>query len=306
MQFFSERQRDGGCDATRHRLSITIEFWNGLIAVIDEYKGRQAFSSAFPALCTDCNMPYGIEPANMQNKIKSLIPGLKQELHQVYDWGFKIDTGAVFDLIEFLCRNIKDMSVVGSEHEYFHHFHLQSSKTSDNRTSFIEDINDLLRRNSIAFELKETGHIEPLFANGENMLLSQETRAGEEETDALIKEATRHIANRQIEEKRIALEKLWAAFERLKSINGGKKNKSAEDLINSICGSDKAMTDVIIIEFQTLTKIGNSFLIRHSEVGQNRLDSIEFIDYFFFRLYSLIVLICQRMQQTKDDIDIPF
>lgn len=34
MQFFSERQRDGGCDATRHRLSITIEFWNGLIATI--------------------------------------------------------------------------------------------------------------------------------------------------------------------------------------------------------------------------------------------------------------------------------
>lgn len=41
-------------------------------------------------------------------------------------------------------------------------------------------------------------------------------------------------------------------------------------------------------EFRELTKIGNSYSIRHSEITQKKLPNSQFIEYLYFRMLSLI------------------
>ncbi len=47
-------------------------------------------------------------------------------------------------------------------------------------------------------------------------------------------------------------------------------------------------------EARNLTNIGNTFRIRHSEVDKVEIDRESQIDYFFYRMYSLVVLLLRE------------
>jgi hypothetical protein len=120
----------------------------------------------------------------------------------------------------------------------------------------------------------------------------------------LIEEAKdRFLSN----DKQIALEKLWDAFERFKTyfleieknMTDKKKQKekkiSSEKIVSII--SENFDEEFINTEFKVLTVIGNTYSIRHHEVGKEELTS-KHINYFFFRMLSLIDL-CLSFQ-NKD------
>ena len=49
-------------------------------------------------------------------------------------------------------------------------------------------------------------------------------------------------------------------------------------------------------EFNTLTKIGNSFRIRHHETDKIEIQDIRYYDYFFNRCLSLIAIAIQYLK----------
>ena len=88
--------------------------------------------------------------------------------------------------------------------------------------------------------------------------------------------------------RREALEKLWDAWERLKTIRpGADKKATATALLNEAC-LEPYFRGELEKEAVNLTKIGNTFQIRHSETSQVQLTRDAHVDYLFHRMFALI------------------
>lgn len=97
-----------------------------------------------------------------------------------------------------------------------------------------------------------------------------------------------YISKKDYDEKKIGLEKIWDAFERLKTIEDSNKKKSINQIISIITNDNQKLADMINTEFKELTEIGNTYFIRHSETSQNKLPNEYFIEYLYFRMLSLV------------------
>jgi hypothetical protein len=93
-----------------------------------------------------------------------------------------------------------------------------------------------------------------------------------------------------------SLEKIWDAFERLKTYYEENKKVSANTLITAISSGNSLFQHHIVNEFQSLTKIGNEFQIRHFERNKVQLQSNLHIDYLFYRMSSLIHLCVESIK----------
>ena len=94
-----------------------------------------------------------------------------------------------------------------------------------------------------------------------------------------------------------AMEKIWDAFERMKTYytNLDKKasaNQIITDMSNGQVGFSKLFSD----EFKALTDIGNGFRIRHHETDKIEISDVRYYDYFFNRCLSLIALAIQYLE----------
>ncbi len=98
--------------------------------------------------------------------------------------------------------------------------------------------------------------------------------------------------------KQSAIEKLWDAFERLKTIiQPGNKKESTDKLVKLL--SNQINYDEFDNEFKNLTKIGNDYMIRHSEVDKIPITDDRIKDYLFFRMLALIDLCISKLSVTK-------
>ena len=90
--------------------------------------------------------------------------------------------------------------------------------------------------------------------------------------------------------KQIAVEKLWDAFERLKTYYSPALNKSqsATKIIDDMSGSNADFKAMYETEFKALTNIGNSFRIRHHETTKIDITDNRQYDYFYKRCLALI------------------
>lgn len=118
------------------------------------------------------------------------------------------------------------------------------------------------------------------------LLFDNQAQTADEELNILIKEAKERFYNPK--DKQIAVEKLWDAFERIKSYFDKNKKISANKLVNLI--SDKFDKETMENEFNLLTKIGNNYRIRHHEIGKIEITEDEHLNYLFFRMLSLLDL----------------
>lgn len=125
------------------------------------------------------------------------------------------------------------------------------------------------------------------------LLFATKAETEDEYLNKLIEEAKDRFFNPN--DKHIALEKLWDAFERLKTYFDLEKKQSADKL--SMLISQNFEKDFIDEEFKRLTTIGNSYQIRHHERGKKELTKTH-INYFFFRMLTLIDL-CLTLLEEK-------
>ena len=94
-----------------------------------------------------------------------------------------------------------------------------------------------------------------------------------------------------------AVEKIWDAFERIKTYYSTlDKKKSAEKIINDISYGNEHIKKMFDNEFKVLTDTGNSYRIRHHEI--NKIDIIKELHYKYFykRCLALISVIVENLQ----------
>lgn len=90
--------------------------------------------------------------------------------------------------------------------------------------------------------------------------------------------------------KQIAVEKIWDAYERLKTYYAPELNKSdsANKIIEQMSAGDKNFKEMYEAEFNALTKIGNNYRIRHHEKNKINITDSRQYDYFYKRCFALI------------------
>lgn len=202
-------------------------------------------------------------------------------------------THVVLDMVEFCWRNVGHPIRKGY-HNFFKHHHLEFD-IEKGQKNFCDWINTIFRRNSLAYELKPNGRVERLVpAVLRKTLRSFST--GDAELDNLLEKAQKKFLDPRVSVRREALQSLWDAWERLKTCcdPSGKKKKGITSLLNVVSGGLPKLRDTLEEEPKNLTDIGNSFLIRHSEVSQEKVVDSTHVDYLFYRLFVFIHLFVER------------
>lgn len=127
------------------------------------------------------------------------------------------------------------------------------------------------------------------------LLFDNQNQTDDNELNKLIQEAKNRFFNPS--DKHIAIEKLWDAFERIKTYFESDKKQSTQKLIKLI--SNEFDEGFLNEEFMTLTKIGNQFRIRHHETNKKELGNTKHINYLFFRMLTLIDLCLTCINENK-------
>ena len=192
------------------------------------------------------------------------------------------------DIIEFCWRSVSKPESY-YYHSFFQHHHLRFDQEAG-RTEFREDVNRIFERNGVAFTLTEHGQVERIVPEPIGSLVGRsQFRTGDHELDGLLETACRRFVMPAEGQRRDALEKLWDAWERIKTLENDDKRTGAAEMLDRLAKpAQRQFREMLEVEAQALTSVGNRFRIRHSETSQERLETLEQVDYLFGRLFVLI------------------
>lgn len=150
---------------------------------------------------------------------------------------------------------------------------------------FAAEVNTIFNLNDISLKLNngKVGGIADSHIRNNSLVSIEEVGLKE-----LIQEANRYYEK---EDLKIAVEKLWDAFERLKTYYAVTLNKkeSVNRLINDMSDNSEPFKEMFDKEFRELTTIGNNFRIRHHETTKIDIEDKRHYDYFYKRCLSLIM-----------------
>lgn len=306
MTYFSDREL-GKKAATVNEIDFAV--WNGIVAIFDGLIAHNSFSKNFPEQCPDNKGISGCNTTLLYDKLKALIPNIeipitrKDEYVKSYaSWDkpaeevkSTLDTFAILDFIEFCFLNLNDAITIGDFHEYFGHYHLSFTNTNESRQKFREEINSLFERNGIAYQLKEDGKIIRLLNPELAELVSVRYKTNDAKLNELLGYATSYFILPKTEDRFRATEKLWDAFERIKTYCDVDKKTSITQLLKLISNGNGLLETYLDNEAKQLTEIGNKFQIRHFEQGKEEINDDNHLDYLFHRLLSLINLMTTKL-----------
>lgn len=288
VTYFSERETG---EVPRTAKEVTNAAWRGIASLIQTRIEDGSFGAQYPETCPDGTSPYGTDAVKFWDAMRGDIPGLPEpyEILAAPEPPPIID---VMDMIEFCWRAV-GKPTSQQFHPFFQHDHLNFDIEAG-RAELGEAINRIFRRNGLAYELSEEGQVQRLAPEGLHETLVKTVFAtGDSELDVMLESARVKFLNPDEVVRREALEKLWDAWERVKTVEPG-RDKSAQTavLLDRAAASDKStFRHMLEVEAKELTKIGNLFRIRHSETTQEPLNSSDHVDYLFHRMFSLIRLV---------------
>jgi hypothetical protein len=246
-----------------------------------------AFGYKFPEVCPDTSSPCGCSSAAFHANVRGEIPDLPEE------WQYTDappDSLAIVDLLRFCARSV-GKPIHGGYHDFFKHYHLTFDR-DEGLKEFVADVNRLLARNGVALALTPEGQAvrlgPPVLRHA---LASALFRTGDAITDSLLEDARRLILSPDLGDRRNALEKLWGAFERIKTLEPGKDKKAQATALLDRAVRAPRLRAYIETEAKELTEIGNTLQIRHFETTQEKLERPEDVDYLFHRMFSFIRLV---------------
>ena len=295
-KFFSDSERGS---TPQNKDEIDDVAWGGILAEIRRCASLGAFGLNYPDMCPDGNYVVGTDYGTFEAAMLAEIPGLAHDpsgfsiLGSMHPSGRELPSSYdILDLIQFCWTHIARPKTVGA-HSFFSHDHLTFNE-EDGKTDFREAMQRIFQRNGLAFELLADGSIRRTVPSTFRGLLGQTDFAtGDGELDRLLTAAQRRFLEPRQDARQEAVEALWDAWERLKTLDGdGDKKSQAALMLNTAAGSrSPRFRDALEHEAAQLTGIGNSLRIRHSETTQERLARPEHADYLFYRLSSLIHLV---------------
>ena len=298
--YFSDRQFGSN---PRIEEKIDKVAWAGILSLIQIRIDDGSLAYGFPSHCPDGNAIDGTNVSAFSARVRAEIHDLAGE--HSFSWAPPPDslpsTLAILDFIEIIARNIGEPNQV-CWHDFFSHHHLKLNREAGLK-KFVEDINRIFSRNGLAYELSEGGAIERTVpAPMADLVKRTGYRTGDNDLDGLLDTAINRFLSPKPEARQDAMEKLWNAFERLKTIEGGKDKKArAAALIDrAVSNGAPVFRSVVETEFKTMTKVGNELRIRHFEVGHEPVGETGEKDYLFMRLYSLVWLMLKRTWRLSE------
>lgn len=288
-QFYSDRT--GGA-TPRIQEILQPNTSASLLSLIESKVSSNWLARAFPYRCEDGGSSVaGTDVGALSRNLQGLIPGIEWPLNT----GGALPDKTVFDLIEFAANRIA-LPVEGRWHSYWNHYEL-SFDEKQGRQEFCDEVNLLLSRGGTVFQLAGNLQIERLGTPiVRDVLAELRSNSGDAELDALITEALARYRSRHEGDRVLALEKIWDAFERLKTVEipSGDKKASIAALLAHI--SDAAARDLVESEVRALTDVGNQFMIRHHETGKHPVPA-EMRDYLFARMGGLVILLLRESKR---------
>lgn len=281
-RYFSDRERGVGARVVEE---VDANAWGGIIVLIRRLIENGAFGIDFPEQCPDNRGPIGTDEDALELAIRAEVPGINCPL----DADLVPDTLAVMDLVEFCHDHVAD-PIQRDHHSFFGHYHLRFDRERGQQ-EFRENVERLFSRNRLAFELKKSGSISRLAGPiCHETLISEEFNTGDQKLNSLLEFARSKFLDVEPMVRREGIEKLWDAWERVKTLEEGTKKASIRTLLDR-AAAEPRFRELLDAEARALTDVGNQFHIRHSEVGQTEIESDHQVDYLFLRLFVLIRLI---------------
>jgi hypothetical protein len=222
-----------------------------------------------------------------------------------YSWSWRPRTNevpptdAILDLCELIARNIGQPIPV-SHHGYFKHDHLRHDHEAG-LLAWVRDRNTLLARSGLVYEMAPDGSVKRLLPTPLADITAQtEFSTGDSDTDALLSRAVALPTSREPDAHQDAIEKLWDAFERIKTLEPGDKKQSVETLLTGAKTPNAAMfNEMVKNEFRALTELGNKHRIRHSETDKEPIPSRREAEYLFHRVFALLRYILLQTDRIR-------
>jgi hypothetical protein len=298
--YFSDRE-NGPCARTEQTISPVV--WAGLVALVQGLLNSGAFGLRFPERCPDGQAICGCDTASLAAAIAAEMPGLAWPLEMTRETGdggflteqepFAPDTLLILDFIEFV-HAAAAKPTPGKYHEYFSHHHLSFDQPGG-QDDFRASVNRMFARNGVAYEMISTGRIVRVLPP----VLGEELRrtafnSGDRTLDNMLEECRVKFSDRSPLVRREALERLWDGWERLKSMADPNDKKRSVKIIFDAMAREPALRARLDAEAHELTSIGNSHLIRHSELSQVPVIDVDQVDYLFHRMFAMIQLMLKK------------
>lgn len=279
-EYFSDREHG---PRPRAEEEIKPVVWNGIAAIVQSLVGDGSFGLSFPSTCDDGSDVVGTNWAMWKDVLQAEHPGI----HWPVPPEETPNTLAILDLVEFTHSHVAK-PVQGEYHGYFRHHHLTFDQPAG-QAAFRERINRLFARNGLAYELSEDGRVVRLAAPIlREALLATAFQSGDTTLDTMLESARAKFLDPNPDVRKEALEKLWDAWERLKTIESGADKKAQVKALLAKASKEPNFRALLDREAIELTETGNRFLIRHSETNRTPIDTTAHVDYLFHRLFALI------------------
>jgi len=161
-----------------------------------------------------------------------------------------------------------------------------------NSEGFENEINTILKLNKINVELRG-GEVHSSI--DKSFSLASSIKINEIGVEELIMNAEELYSTGKYS---YAVEKIWDAFERIKTYYYPQldKKKSADKIIDELSEGNNDVRCMFISEFKSLTDIGNSYRIRHHETNKIDIRRDLHYKYFYKRCLALISVIIENLQ----------
>ena len=297
--YFSDRENG---PRARTELVISPAVWAGLVATVQALINGGAFGLRFPERCPDGQAVCGCDTDALAASVIAEMPGLAWPLETMclVEDGFLSqrepfapDTLLILDFIEFIYASVAK-PIPGKHHDFFSHHHLTFDQQSG-QEKFRATVNRIFSRNGVAFEMLSTGRIVRVLPPvlGEDLKRTI-FRTGDRTLDNMLEECRTKFSDRNPLVRREALERLWDGWERLKSLADPGDKKRSIKIILDATAAEPSLRARLEGEATELNSIGNSHLIRHSEVNQVPVIDVDQVDYLFHRLFAMIQLVLRK------------
>jgi putative DNA methylase len=211
-----------------------------VLALINSRIADRSFGLGFPRLCRDGPQVIGTDERSLWDRALSEIPRLVETprsqgssegvQYRQPDRAEPLPTDAILDLTELLARSI-GQPIRGQWHSFFDHHHLTFDAEAG-KQQWIGDVNRIFARAGLAYEMTQEGRVLRLVsAPLHEIIATAEFATGDDETDRLLSRAVALISSRGADAHQDALEKLWDAFERIKTLEHTDKKHGSEALL---------------------------------------------------------------------------
>ena len=301
-EYFSDREN---VPRARTEQTIPLSIWKWIIDYTNRLMKDGAFGMEFPDYCEE--FPQQITGSNDNSfniAVKAEIPDLtwppKDNETSTLSKNTEYETPnttLILDLIEFIHKKVAK-PIPNGRHDFYRHQHLTFNKI-EGQTAFREQINKIFQRNGLAYSLENTGKItrtlDPILGTA---VTKTSFNSGDKYLDNFLETSRTKFSSRDLSVRREALESLWDAWERIKSMADLDKKKSTDIIIKTLA-KEPEFHERLNKEAKELTEIGNKHFIRHTEVNQKPVIDQDQIDYLFYRMFAMILLMLSKIDKWK-------